>query len=336
MTSGPRTDQIHLLPLAHSRREYSVEKMGVLASQLDDLNHPESNKNLSIYITGSFARGEASKYSDVDLFFIRDSHDREQDHHNIDEICLFSDIIKIADGMSFPRFSNDGQYLQVQDVDEILKYLGSPDDDYKNHFTARMLLILESRPLWNESVYKTVRQKVVESYFRDFLDHSQDFKPTFLVNDIMRFWKTLCLNYEHRRNRNEMSQDDKVKQKIRNFKLKFSRLLTCYATIIALTEGSQSSSLNSVISLVDIPPSERLLRVGSKNAEYGELVGQIFQKYQWFLEKTELSEHDLQEHFRDKERTIEAFRKADSFGQSMFDLLQLSAKENDYLRYLVV
>ena len=75
--------------------------------------------------------------------------------------------------------------------------LGSPEDDGLNAFTARMLLLLESRPVYNAERYRRILKAVIGFYYRDFSDHSEHFRPTFLINDILRFWRTLTLNYEH-------------------------------------------------------------------------------------------------------------------------------------------
>jgi hypothetical protein len=77
--------------------------------------------------------------------------------------------------------------------------LGCASDNSLNAFTARMLLLLESQPVSDETVYTRLRQRIVGFYYRDFDDHNETFLPTFLLNDILRFWRTLTLNYEHHR-----------------------------------------------------------------------------------------------------------------------------------------
>ena len=119
--------------------------------------------------------------------------------HVIKKTLLDADLIRAAQELRFPDFSNDGEYLEVHYIDDILNNLGGPRDDFQNHFTARLLLLLESRPLYNESFYENVMKKIIYSYYRDYHDHEDSFSPIFLINDIIRFWRTLCLNYEHRR-----------------------------------------------------------------------------------------------------------------------------------------
>ena len=141
--------------------------------------------------------------------------------------------------MGFPKFSNDGEYLKILEAPEILKHLGSANDDYLNHFTARLLLILESKPIFGTANYNKILRLVLNRYFEDYPDHPETFRPTFLVNDILRFWKTLCLNYEKKRNQPAKNEAKRIAQKIKNLKLKFSRMLTCYGSVcyIAAEKG---------------------------------------------------------------------------------------------------
>src|SRR5438034_11684593 len=97
-----------------------------------------------------------------------------------------------------------------------------------------MLLLLESRPLCNKTSYDQVIKSIVDEYFRDYPDHKQSFRPTFLINDILRFWKTMCLNYENKRNVIKVDGEKKNKARLANMKLKFSRRLICFSTVIPI------------------------------------------------------------------------------------------------------
>ena len=56
--------------------------------------------------------------------------------------------------------------------------------------------------------------------------------PAFLSNDILRLWRTLCVNYEARTK--TTPEQEKAKRELTNYKLKHSRLLTCYSGILYL------------------------------------------------------------------------------------------------------
>ena len=71
----------------------------------------------------------------------------------LDEICVKADLIEVTRAAGIQDFSGDGRYLVHYSVDEFTKALGTPEDDVANTFTARLLLLLESRPLLEGAVY---------------------------------------------------------------------------------------------------------------------------------------------------------------------------------------
>jgi hypothetical protein len=79
----------------------------------------------------------------LDLFFVSDGDDAVD---RTAKILIDAELIRMASGMGFPPFSNDAQYLEIHSLNEMLDELGGAEDDFKNFFTARMLLLLESRP----------------------------------------------------------------------------------------------------------------------------------------------------------------------------------------------
>ena len=51
------------------------------------------------------------------------------------------------------------------------------------------------------AVYQDVIDEVLASYWRDFEDDKADLMPAFFTNDILRLWRTFCVNYEARTSR---------------------------------------------------------------------------------------------------------------------------------------
>jgi hypothetical protein len=141
-------------------------------------------------------------------------------------------LIEATRALGIPEFSGDGRYLMHYSVQDFTKTLGTPEDDVTNTFTARLLLLLESRPLLESAVYRDVTEEVIVAYWRDYADHKTDFMPAFLANDILRLWRTFCVNYEARTAR--VPDREKAKGKLKNYKLKHSRLLTCYSALLYL------------------------------------------------------------------------------------------------------
>jgi predicted nucleotidyltransferase len=182
---------IHVRKCLVEREGFSRQRLLQLESHLNSSVHLKSIPDLSIFASGSYGRLEAGEHSDIDLFFLCNKPKSSYTDFNIPKIQMMSEIIDIGRKMGFPEFSNDGEFLSVLFVDDILDNLGGRSDDYENHFTARLLLLLEGKPLTDTATFNASTERIIESYFRDYPHHPKDFKPTFLTNDIIRFWKTL-------------------------------------------------------------------------------------------------------------------------------------------------
>jgi predicted nucleotidyltransferase len=314
--------------LLQRRRAFCEERLAALTERVSKIKELASEPALSIYVTGSYGRLEARAESDLDLFFVSKA---TAPIDRITKTLLDAELIHITQRLEFPPFSNDAQYLEIHLLNEMLDKLGGPEDDFKNFFTARMLLLLESRPIFGEANYKLILEQIIDSYFRDFHDHTGDFKPLFLVNDVLRFWKTMCLNYENKRNRDQ-DRANKNKHHLKNLKLKFSRLLICFSTIIPLF-ASRTSSREEVLRLTEISPLQRLANV-VKTDEQKQLYNQLVELYEFFLEVT--SKPDIIDWLGVRENRRSSFPRADEFGNTMFKLLRASLKSADDIRFLII
>ena len=292
-----------------------------------------------VYLTGSFGRGEASDYSDLDLFIVGLGTKTEPALTRLDEILIEGELITASRDLQFPPFSGDGEYLKHYTVHELIDTLGKPFDDATNTFTARLLLLLESRPLLEKNVYQQVISKVIEAYWRDYKDHRKNFIPAFLVNDILRLWRTFCVNYEARTR--EGTPKEKAKRKLKNYKLKHSRLLTCYSAIVYLmgvVAERGTVSQEDARSMVALTPIDRLewIRKLPKFGFVSEKVTGIISTYIDFLKESDAQESELIEKFLDIKSSQKYSLKANSFGDQVCDLLCTMGQENKVFRFLVV
>lgn len=313
----------------------STEKLQQLSARLNRTQELSVFENLTIFATGSYARGEASKFSDIDLFFVNGSNTDEIKDKNTNTIRLFAEVIKIAQDMQFSKFSNDGAYLKIISAPSILKHLGNAEDDYTNHFTTRLLMILESKPVFGKIAYESIMRDVLARYFGDYPDHPEDFQPTFLINDIIRFWKTLCLNYENKRNQPAESEDARVAQKIKNLKLKFSRMLTCFGSVCYISAKPGTIGPDQLIAMTGLSPFERLNSAASR-FNLQKSMREVEKQYEWFLELTNVSEEELRLTFKDRNFRVDTFERTKIFGNSVFEITKNISTETGYLRYLLV
>jgi len=325
-----------------TRATYSKSRLDELCTHLTALQELKEYPGLTIFGAGSFARLEASQYSDIDMFFLTGGQGSEVTEPRTKQLRIFGKVIEIVDSMKFPSFSNDCQYLAVLSTEEMLATLGSPRDDHENYFTARMLLLLESYCLYGKPVYDEVSKLIVQSYFKDYPSHTQSFQPTFLLNDISRYWKTILLNYENRRilRKDEADYERKSrKHRVKNFKLKYSRMTTCFASIASLGSYRAPVTEDNILELTKLTPQQRLDTIPSRISDTRSEVDEVLDGYAWFLEMTGLQTIDLEERFSDEEKRTEMFEKANKYGDSMYKLLQKidqCVPNSNLLRYLVI
>ena len=330
------------LTLVESRAQHSKQRLDQLRERIQEIAALQDFPGLTVYGVGSYARLEASEHSDLDLFFLTADDVRDIDEPRTKSLTLFGEIIATAQRLDFPKFSNDCEYLKFISAEDILTNLGNPRDDYQNYFTARMLLLLESHCLHNKTSFEKIIYRIIQSYFRDYPNHQETFWPFFLLNDIGRFWKTLLLNYEHKRGQDTGAIDQeemKIKQRVRNFKLKHSRLTTCFASIVALGSYRAPVTEENVFQLTKLTPRERLESVKEHLPCVATTVDKVLEKYSWFLEMTGLETTELESHFTDKEQRIQMFGQAKEYGDAVFTLLQhidQSDGSPNLLRFLVV
>ncbi len=332
------------------RKIFSGSKIAKIKSHLHEtsfLNDSEQEQVACVYATGSFGRLEASQHSDLDLFIASLPTASEQSPKakrrllsQLNEICLKAELVKTTQKENLPPFDGDGEYLRHYTGAELIRMLGRPEDDAQNTFTARLLLLLESQPLIGEDIYNAVIDDVIASYWRDYEDHKDDFIPVFLTNDILRLWRTLAVGYEAKTQPDPGYQ--KAKRREKNYKLRHSRVLTCFSTILRLISITQNAGTVSPRCMLDITrstPIERLDQVKSDGSTPPKVVDEINKMeraYEQFLMTTDIDSNILRVKFLDNQFHKERKAEASNFGDSLFRAIMGFGTENKLVRHVIV
>ncbi len=262
-----------------------------------------ADEKACVYATGSFGREEASKHSDLDLFIVGRGPKHPRELSPLTEICIKADLIETTRKFKIPEFDGDGQYLTHHAEEELIENLGKRADDADNTFTARLLLLLESKPLLGLAAYQRVIDNVVAKYWRDYATHKTDFIPAFLANDILRLWRRFCVNYEAG-TRTEPPREH-AKRRLKNYKLKHSRLLTCYSGLLyllALYVEKMTVTPDNAVEMVRLTPTERLeqLLLNERFKPAHDTLKKLLDHYESFLQATDFSKDELIERFLDR------------------------------------
>ncbi|MEP3439084.1 MAG: nucleotidyltransferase domain-containing protein [Hoeflea sp.] len=323
-----------------ARKTKTESRIAQLKNELENAAAKLGSK-ACVYATGSFGRLEAGSKSDLDLFIVSkiaevDGAVTSQLRH-LDAILVKADLISAIRKLGIPDFDADGKYLDHYSVKQFTDSIGSPDDDANNTLTGRLLLFLESRPLLGEEAYSDIIDDVIASYWRDYEDHAEKFMPAYLANDILRLWRTFCVNYEARTVRDPI--DKKIEGKIKNYKLKHSRMLTCYSALLYLLgvfilEGTVTPGRAK--EMTQLTPTGRLRWLLDQNdfAEVHSTVNMLLDKYAEFLKRTDQPKAKLIAEF--EENSARWMTESYEFGDLMFDALSKLGGSNRFYRLIVV
>jgi hypothetical protein len=208
------------------------------------------------------------------------------------------------------------------------------EEDTNSNMTRRILLLLESRVLREAA---PVRERLVRHLFNRYLREDRGYHvsrgwkvkvPRFLLNDVVRFWRTMAVDYAAKR---------RVRAghgwAIRNFKLRLSRklifvsglamCLSCQLKPSAdLRDGrfdSEAEFHRAVLELLvessNLTPLERLADFALQ-FEAAEVVGQMVDCYEQFVsilddedKRTHLENMDVEQATSDP-----LFREAEDIG----------------------
>ena len=332
--------------IIEERRNYSDARFERLRKSL--IESVEICKDKAcVYATGSFGRREASSHSDIDLFIASLDDDNKSDRgrlSKLDEILVKAELIRKSRTLEFPPFSKDGHFLQHHTVSNLTRSTGNQNDDAENTFTARLLLLLESMPLIGEDVHARIIDDVIARYWREFQYYSDCFMPAYLANDILRYWRTLCLNYEASTSglkTKEQAPEERAERKIKNYKLKHSRMLTCYSAVLYLLfiYGKRKTVTPlEAKTMVGLTPTARVEFVASemRGSDLATKLGDFLGKYERFLDVTNTSKEQLIKDFSDKSEAQKLRDEQSEFGDLAYTILYSIGHDNSLYRRLVI
>lgn len=271
---------------ARERTEALLQRLGDALRDLDD-------PNASIIVTGSLGRGEATHKSDADWVLLVDGPS------NPDHARMLPVISKRVTSLGFKPPGTTGIFASLVSSHDVVQYIAGTRDTNEN-LTRRILLLAESRSLTNP----IVRERVIRNVLARYVVHERPVPrrdgrpydiPHFLVNDVVRYWRTLASDYA-----SKMWERQQEGWGIRNVKLRFSRKLLFVWGLLAsfsaplfndsrlqAVEGRSEEYYLALSELIreqtEIAPLELLARVVNQQKN-DKTALEIFSSYNDFLE----------------------------------------------------
>lgn len=151
-----------------------------------------------VLVTGSIARQEVTRDSDCDYLIVSTTI---PDHDLI--INIFRAVNKIMKELELQEPGSQGVFGDFVAGAELFFKIGL-DRDSNINTTRRFSVLLESCSVLSADVRARVIQKIIERYCAQY--HPKHRKaddtilvPRFLVNDLIRYWRTIAVDFEAKR-----------------------------------------------------------------------------------------------------------------------------------------
>lgn len=213
----------------------AIKKMREVASELF-----EGRSDIIIGVNGSVARREYTSGSDVDHFFLSTVYDSCNRVDVSTEEKSFREALE-SKGLKMP--ANGGVFEGALYEGKLLHPIGG-DEDTNKTLTRRMLFLLEGEWIFNQSAFDELRRQLIAQYVSDGLE--DDKLALYLLNDIIRYWRTICIDFEYKTSGGEKPRA------IRLAKLRVSRMLLCFAGIVAVAEAHDQTAVKKRARLVEL------------------------------------------------------------------------------------
>jgi hypothetical protein len=209
---------------------------------------------VSVCVFGSWARGELTDGSDDDWALLVTGAPAQDDPAVAEAVGALLAAARARLGGEEREPGAQGIFGVPFAVDALVGNIGL-DADTNTNTTRRMLLALESRELCGSA-----RGDAVDRILARYLQASRtDFQPPrFLLNDLVRYWRTICVDFEGKR---AAAGGEDPKWAMRNAKLRTSRKLLFAGGLVPLllcrvcVAGEMQGFLRRWF---DAPPLDRL------------------------------------------------------------------------------
>lgn len=262
-----------------SARDFSSSQLERIRLSLKNDPPPDELQIDTLAVAGSLARLEASAVSDLDMIIVtRPPSDTEK----VQSIINWRD--QFCDAMAIDRPNRKGVFHEPADRVSIERIAGEAGESYELS-AKRALLILESDHVYNSVEYERLLSNTLDSYTEDVRgDSTKNF--VFLLNDTIRYFRSLCVNYQYTK-----SEIEYGKWPLRNIKLRHSRLLMYFsliASIGVLSACSTPEKVEGLRKLVSYEPLRRLFVCYKMSSDSG--YKDMFHYYNIFLQHLEQPE----------------------------------------------
>jgi hypothetical protein len=232
---------------------WSSERLKLLRGKIGSMPGQIRQEILTIAVVGSYGRFDASKQSDFDrIVILRDGFDMS----NIETFeTAFNDFLDpILLDLKLAKSNPKGVFTKPILKRQIVSIAGDDRETYAD-LSRRVLMLLESTDILAKAEYDSIIDQIIAKYAEDVVrQRNKNF--VFLMNDVIRYFRTICVNYQYTKESTEWG-----KWPIRNTKLRHSRIIMYISLIAAiglLGKYEGEDKLEALRALISLEPLRRL------------------------------------------------------------------------------
>ncbi len=271
-----------------SNERATQKTINKLEKVLEPLNLYDLDYDIVLF--GSIARNEYSLQSDIDWTLLIDGQANPR-HYSVHK-GIENELI--SEGFTEPGVS--GLFGQITFSQTLIHNIGG-ENDTNHNLTRRILLLLESIPVQVHRGYSSkTYERVIKSILSSYISNDTSFKskkgkqnkvPRFLLNDIVRLWRTMCVDFAYKQ-----KDFDNPKWGLRNIKLRMSRKMSymkglflvysCYKNP-KLDISKPENIIDFLFNKIKLTPLELALELANEGALSIRTVNSMLKHYDSFL-----------------------------------------------------
>lgn len=235
---------------------------------------------LDILAFGSMAREEMVPGSDFDYLVVANKlGPRPGDIHHHRDAAAYA-----LEQVAATKPGRSGLFGVMVAAPDLVNAIGL-DADTNKGMTRRVLVLQESVALNRHDARDTLMRAIVNRYLFDYDDDPGPLVPRFLVNDILRYWRTVAVDYQAKRWEEMAGQ----KWGLRYIKLRSSRKWTSagtFASVLMPVVEQKTTTASYLCKQFDTPALARLAQLSEhvpEGSDAARALAQVLVLADWFV-----------------------------------------------------